>query len=170
MNKLEKRIDLWFHFFLTTFQTFFGRKIAKRIFLSVNLRNETDGLMLNRTTLSNWVITCAIRYVLPLIDRMHEPLMKRDIIYADETVIQVLHEEGRKAAQKSYMWLICSGKEDNLPRIVIYSYRPTRAGENAKELLEGFEGHFPFATDFAVVTGLFPFMCLLHVLPLFFRS
>ena len=76
-------------------------------------RQEKDwaelGVMLNRTTLSNWVITCAGRYILPLIDRMHELLMKRDIVYADETTIQVLHEEGRRATQKSYMWLICSG-------------------------------------------------------------
>ena len=133
-------------------------------------RQEKDwaelGVMLNRTTLSNWVITCAIRYVLPLIDRMHELLMKRDIIYADETVIQVLNEEGRKATQKSYMWLICSGKEDNLPRIVIYSYRPTRAGENAKELLEGFEGHYLVCDGYQgynKVSGVVRCSCLAHI-------
>ena len=133
-------------------------------------RQEKDwaelGVMLNRTTLSNWVITCAVRYVLPLIDRMHELLMKRDIVYADETVIQVLHEEGRRATQKSYMWLICSGKEDNLPRIVIYSYRPTRAGENAKELLEGFEGHYLVCDGYQgynKVSGVVRCSCLAHI-------
>ena len=133
-------------------------------------RQEKDwaelGVQLNRTTLSNWVITCAVRYVLPLIDRMHELLMKRDIVYADETTIQVLHEEGRRATQKSYMWLICSGKEDNLPRIVIYSYRPTRAGENAKELLEGFEGHYLVCDGYQgynKVSGVVRCSCLAHI-------
>ena len=133
-------------------------------------RQEKDwaelGVALNRTTLSNWVITCAVRYILPLIDRMHEMLMKRDIVYADETVIQVLHEEGRRAVQKSYMWLLCSGKEDNLPRIVIYSYRPTRAGENAKELLEGFEGHYLVCDGYQgynKVSGVVRCSCLAHI-------
>ena len=64
------------------------------------------------------------------------------------------------------MWLLCSEKEDGLPRIVIYSYRPTRAGENAKELLEGFEGHYLVCDGYQgynKVSGVVRCSCLAHI-------
>ena len=54
---------------------------------------------------------------------------------ADETRIQVLNEEGRKAQAQSFMWLFRSG-EDGLPAIILYGYSPIRSGSHAKEFLE----------------------------------
>jgi hypothetical protein len=67
--------------------------------------------------------------------------MKRDLLHCDETRVQVLHEEGRKATTQSYMWLACSGN-DGLPKIIYYRYTPTRAGANAVKLLADFEGTY----------------------------
>ena len=46
---------------------------------------------------------------------------------ADETPLQVLHESGRRAQTKSYMWLFRSGEDGGFP-IILYKYSETRAG------------------------------------------
>ena len=59
---------------------------------------------------------------------------------ADETPLQVLHEEGRRVQTKSYMWLFRSGEDGGVP-IILYKYSPTRAGDNAVEFLQGSKGY-----------------------------
>ncbi len=44
-------------------------------------------------------------------------LVQQDIVQADETTLTVLHETGRRAEQKSYMWLYRTGREG--PPIVL---------------------------------------------------
>ena len=107
-------------------------------------RQEQDwkqlGVMLNRATLANWIIYCATQYFRPFYDYLHRELLKREFLMADETRIQVLHEEDRKAETDSFMWLFRSG-EDGLPDIVLYKYTETRAKFNAVEFLKGFQGY-----------------------------
>ena len=64
----------------------------------------------------------------------------------DETPIQVLKEEGRRAQSKSYLWVVRTG-EDGLFPIILYNYTPTRAGENAKQFLKGIEPGFYLMAD-----------------------
>ena len=59
---------------------------------------------------------------------------------ADETPLQVLKEPGRRAQTKSYMWVFRTG-EFIEEQIVLFYYSPTRAGDTAKEFLEGFHGY-----------------------------
>jgi len=49
----------------------------------------------------------------PLYVRMHEHLLKLEILHADETALQVLYEPGRYATSKSYLWLYRTGREKN---------------------------------------------------------
>ena len=108
-------------------------------------RQERDweqlGLKISRATMANWTIYTGINLFLPVVDRLWELLMKRDLIHCDETRVQVLHEDGRKATAQSYMWLACSGN-DGLPKIIYYRYTPTRGGANAVTLLADFEGTY----------------------------
>lgn len=55
---------------------------------------------------------------------------------ADETPIQVLKEEGRRPQSKSYVWLVRSGDDGEVP-IILYNYTPTRAGSNVATFLKG---------------------------------
>ena len=133
-------------------------------------RQEKDwqqiGVQVNRTTLANWVVYCGINYILPVVDRIHGEMMQRDIIYCDETPVQVLHEDGRTAEQKSYVWLSCVSREDGSPPAVIYSYRPTREGKNAEEILEGFKGHYLVCDGYQGynrVSGVVRCGCLAHI-------
>lgn len=97
------------------------------------------GVELSRQTLANWIIYAADIWLTVIYDRMHELLLQRDILHADETTVQVLHERGRAAQTKSYMWVYRTGRE--APHIILYEYQETRAGEHARKFLAGFKGY-----------------------------
>lgn len=106
-------------------------------------RQEADwkqkGVPLPRETAANWYNTCALKYLLPIYDELHKTLIGRDIIHADETVCQVLHEKGKEATSVSYMWIYTSGT-DGLAPIALYDYRSGRSGDYPIEFLQGFHG------------------------------
>ena len=97
-----------------------------------------NGIALPRQTLANWMLRGAI-YLLLIYTRMKCHLLAREILHADETTLQVLHEEGRAAQTKSYLWLYRSGRDG--PPIVLYEYQPTRAAEHPKLFLQGYKGY-----------------------------
>lgn len=93
-----------------------------------------------KATMSNWVLTAAEQWCLPVVQKMTKQLLLGDVIHADETVIQVLHENGRKATSESRMWVYCNGKINDRS-IVIFDYKPTRKGANAEKFLKGWSGY-----------------------------
>ena len=95
--------------------------------------------VLSRQTMSNWVIRCADKQLKPLYNRLHESLVGRDVLHADESPLQVLNEPGRPATSESYMWLYRTSG-DTEQHIVLYEYQQTRAGKHPKKFLEGFGG------------------------------
>ena len=101
---------------------------------------EQYGVAITRATMANWVIRNTLDYFTPMYDYFHRQLLKREFAMADETPLQVLHESGRRAQTKSYMWLFRSGEDGGFP-IILYKYSETRAGNNAVEFLEGFKGY-----------------------------
>ncbi len=96
------------------------------------------GVELSRQTLANWVLHGA-DWLSLLYERMHDHLLKRDILHADETTLQVLREPGRAAETTSYLWLYRTGRED--PPIILYDYQRTRSGEHPRKFLDGFKGY-----------------------------
>jgi len=70
---------------------------------------------------------------------MREHLLKRDILHADETTLQVLREPGRAAATDSYMWLYRTGREG--PSIVLFDYQETRSKKHPRRFLSDFKGY-----------------------------
>jgi transposase len=100
---------------------------------------DRQGITLSRQTLANWVIQGTDRWLRLLYDRLHEHLLERKYLHADETPLQVLKEPDRAAETKSYMWLYRSGRDG--PPIVLYEYQPTRAREHPMRFLTGFKGY-----------------------------
>lgn len=100
---------------------------------------ERMGVKFSRQNMANWLMLVAERWLSPIYEHMKEYLLKKDIIHADETSLQVLHEPGRVATTKSYMWLYRSGREG--PPIVLYDYQSTRAGKHPKKYLKDFRGY-----------------------------
>ena len=70
---------------------------------------------------------------------LQRELLSNDILHADETTLMVLREPGRKAQQKSYVWVYRTSGDASRP-VVLYDYQPSRAGECASRFLEGFSG------------------------------
>lgn len=101
---------------------------------------KNKGIEVPRTTLANWIIAASDKWLEPLWKAIKEELLRSRVIQADETTVQVLNEPGRKAAQKSYMWVYCSGECEKKPA-VLYEYAQTRAGTNAGKFLEGYHGY-----------------------------
>ena len=107
-------------------------------------RQEKDwkqyGAAITRATMANWVIRNSEAFFRPMYEYFHRKLLERNFLMADETPLQVLHEEGRRAQTKSYMWLFRSGEDGGI-QIILYKYSPTRAGDNAVEFLQEFNGY-----------------------------
>jgi len=59
---------------------------------------------------------------------MKENLLKKDILHADETTLQVLREPGKSAESTSYLWLYRSGRGED--PAVVFDYQRTRGGEH----------------------------------------
>ena len=64
-----------------------------------------SGVMLSRQTMSNWLMWASEHWLAPIYEQLHKQLVSQKVLHADETTLQVLHEEGKKAQSKSYMWL-----------------------------------------------------------------
>jgi len=98
-----------------------------------------SGVMLSRQTMSNWLMWVSAHWLAPIYEQLHKQLVSRQVLHADETTLQVLHEEGKKAQSKSYMWLYRTSGDAEQP-IVLYEYKADRKAENAEKFLTRFSG------------------------------
>jgi transposase len=100
---------------------------------------KRQGINISRQNMANWVITAHQRWFSGMFRLLHIELLKNEILHADETTLQVLHEVGRSAKQKSYVWLYGTSGDTKRP-VILYDYQPSRAGECASDFLNGFTG------------------------------
>ena len=98
------------------------------------------GIQLSRQTMSNWILRATEDHLTPIYDQLHRELLKREVLHADETTLQVLHEEGKVPQSESFMWLYRTSGDTDRP-IVLYEYQPGRGGKHSKEFLAGFKGY-----------------------------
>jgi transposase len=94
------------------------------------------GLDLSRQTMARWMIQVGEK-IAPLITLLREEMLKAHYLHMDETMVQVLKEDGKKAETKSYMWVQATS---GVRPMILYHYAKNRSGSNAEELLEGFHG------------------------------
>ena len=98
------------------------------------------GIKLSRQTMSNWILKATEDYLAPVYEQLHKELLTRDVLHADETTLQVLHEPGKKPQSDSYMWLYRTSGDTDKP-IVLYEYQPGRGAKHPKEFLAGYKGY-----------------------------
>ena len=98
-----------------------------------------EGVELSRATMANWVIQCSQTWLKPLYKHMKQRLLEQTVIHADETVVQVLKEDGKPATSESRMWVYASGERSTTP-IRIFEYQPDRSGKRPESFLRGFTG------------------------------
>ena len=95
---------------------------------------------MKRQTMSNWLVWASEQLLTPVYDQLHKELLTRAVLHADETTLQVLHEPGKTAQNKSYMWLYRTSRDTGRP-IVLYEYQPGRKQEYPQEFLTGYRGY-----------------------------
>ena len=98
------------------------------------------GIQLSRQTMSNWILRATEDYLVPVYQRLHEELLKREVLHADETTLQVLHEPGKAPQSDSFMWLYRTSGDTDKP-IVLYEYQPGRGAKHPREFLAGYKGY-----------------------------
>ena len=101
---------------------------------------KENGILLSRQTMSNWLIKASEQWLEPIYHEMKQKLCGHDVLHADETVLQVLKEPGKKAQSKSYMWLYRTSGEAR-HQIVLYDYQPDRKHLHPKSFLKDFKGY-----------------------------
>lgn len=99
-----------------------------------------QGIHLSRQTMSNWILKATEDYLQPVYRRLHEELLRRGGLHADDTTLQVLHEPDKKPQSESYMWLYRTSGDTEKP-IVLYEYQPGRGAKHPQEFLTGFQGY-----------------------------
>lgn len=98
-----------------------------------------EGICLSRATMANWVIQCTQSWLKPLYKHMKQELLTHSVIHADETVVQVLKEEGKPATSESRMWLYASAALLG-NQVRLFEYQPDRSGKRPEAFLKGFGG------------------------------
>jgi transposase len=99
---------------------------------------KSMGAEISRTNLGNWVIKAA-ELLKPIVDKMVAQIQSYDVAYADETVLQVLNEQGKLSTSTSYMWLFGGGPPDK--RCFVYQYHSSRQDAIARQFFDSFEGY-----------------------------
>lgn len=125
---------------------------------------EAMGLTLHRSVMANWINYCAMEYLLPMYDRLHQLMLERDILHGDETPCRILRKENPDDPDKAYMWVYSTGDDGGSP-IILYDPRPGRKGEYAKEFLKGFSGflHCDGYSGYNTVEDIDRVGCLSHL-------
>ena len=101
---------------------------------------EQNGILLSRQTMANWLIKTSELWLEPIYEAMKARLVSQSVLHADETTNQVLHEPGKTAQSKSYMWLYRTSGDAEHP-IVLYDYQPDRKAKHPAEFLKNFTGY-----------------------------
>jgi transposase len=95
------------------------------------------GHEVSRTSMAHWIIRLKDVFQ-PLINLMREIQNASDYLQADETRIQVLKEDGKKAQSDKWMW-VTRGGPPGKPS-VLFEYDPSRGGKVPVRLLDDFQG------------------------------
>jgi transposase len=94
------------------------------------------GIKISRSMLSDWTLKGST-LLEPIYVAAQGALIRREVLHADETTLQVLKEPGRSPETKSYMWLYRTGRDG--PPVILYDYQETRSGEHPRKFLSGFK-------------------------------
>lgn len=97
------------------------------------------GIDINRQNMSNWIVRIANSYFKAMIDYMYKQLLMMEYISADEMPVQVLHEPGKTASAKSYMWVYIAGRSEE-KQLVLYNYEASREHKHAVKYLKDYSG------------------------------
>jgi len=74
----------------------------------------------------------------PLVDALRDVVIGQQVVHADETPVQML-APGSKKTHRSYVWAYATSQFCETAAVV-YDFSPSRAGEHARNFLQGWKG------------------------------
>ena len=96
-----------------------------------------EGVPIPESTLAQWVGICGFN-VQPLVDALHERMLTRPVLQADETPVAML-DPGHGKTHTAYMWAYGTTPYDPM-QAVVYEFCEGRAGKHVRRFLEGWSG------------------------------
>ena len=104
-------------------------------------RFKRAGLIINRSTLCEWVMHCA-SLLQPLVDYMTQHHLKPSgHVHTDDTPIRILHNS-EETGQIGRFWIYTSkGKMQDYPACTVYQFTPHRKSSAPTTFLADFEGY-----------------------------
>ena len=95
------------------------------------------GLAIPRSPLAQWIGMTGVQ-LQPLVDALRDVVIGQQVIHADETPVQML-APGTKKTHRSYVWAYVTSQFCETAAVV-YDFSPSRAGEHARNFLQGWKG------------------------------
>lgn len=120
---------------------------------------ERLDIHLPRATQANWMIGAG-GLVQPLANLLFDYHGQGNLLFIDETPVQVLNEKDKPPDGNKYFWLAVGGPPDR--RVYRYHYHPSRGSEVALDLLAGFKGTV-MSDDWAVYAKVCEKLQLTHI-------
>lgn len=99
---------------------------------------KRHGIDLRRTTMARWMVAVA-EACQPIWNVLSDKWRESFYVACDETKVQVLKENGRKAESKS--WMIVRSIPYGPKKIVLFDYNPSRGSDVITDLMTGFKGY-----------------------------
>jgi len=122
-----------------------------------------SGVHIPRSSMAQWVGICGVRLT-PLADALKDFILGHDVVHADETPVRLL-APGKGKTSRAYVWVY---RTTNFvaQRAVYYDFSTGRGGENARRVLQGFDGTL-VSDDFSGYhalqsQGVTPSLCMAH--------
>jgi transposase len=96
-----------------------------------------SGVHIPRSSMAQWIGICGVRLT-PLAEALREFIVGHDVVHADETPVSML-APGKGKTKRAYVWVY---RTTNFvaQRAVFYDFSTGRGGENARRVLQGFDG------------------------------
>ena len=104
------------------------------------------GLAVTRQNMARWLIQSS-EWLSRLTAAFADKMVMYDILAADETRLQVLHEPGRDATSKSWLWIRRGGPPDQV--VILIDYNTSRGGEVPSALLKNFRNGYLLVDAYA---------------------
>lgn len=101
------------------------------------LKFNRQGMDLSRQTMADWMAGCA-GALKPLYERMHEEVLKHDIVLNDDTPVE-MQEKGLGTTRTSRLWCTVGG--ENL-KYTLYNFTLGRGREGPLEFFKDYQGNF----------------------------
>ena len=96
-----------------------------------------SGVAIARSSMAQWIGICGVRLA-PLAEALREFILGHRVVHADETPVAML-APGKGKTKKAFVWVY---RTTNFvaERAVLYDFCTSRGGENARRVLQGFDG------------------------------